>query len=67
VRHYSRLEERKPLTIVEWQEKVGALAVFNAGQYYPDYSYMGLLVSDGAASLSTTVCTSAADVDIPGL
>ena len=47
VRHYSRLAERKPLTIVEWQEKSGALAVFNAGQYYPDYSYMGLLVSEG--------------------
>jgi hypothetical protein len=47
VRHYSRLEERRPLTIVQWQERFGALAVFNAGQYYPDYSYMGLLVSEG--------------------
>jgi hypothetical protein len=31
--------------IEEWQQKTGALAVFNAGQYYPDLSYMGLLIS----------------------
>jgi hypothetical protein len=47
VRHYSREEGGVPLTIVEWQQRTGALAVFNAGQYYPDLSYMGLLVSDG--------------------
>ena len=31
----------------EWQRRSGALAVFNAGQYYGDYSYMGLLASGG--------------------
>jgi len=45
--HYSREAGGVPLTIVEWQQRTGALAVFNAGQYYPDLSYMGLLVSDG--------------------
>ena len=45
--HYSRQEGGVPLTIVEWQQRAGALAVFNAGQYYPDLSYMGLLVSGG--------------------
>src|SRR5574341_1506665 len=47
VHHYAREPERRPRTIVEWQRRTGALAVFNAGQYYPDYSYMGLLVSGG--------------------
>jgi hypothetical protein len=47
VLHYTRQPDRTPLTIVEWQRRTGALAVFNAGQYYPDLSYMGLLVSDG--------------------
>lgn len=47
VLHYSRLPGRQPMTIVEWLRKSEALAVFNAGQYYPDYSYMGLLVSEG--------------------
>ncbi len=47
VHHYSRDPGGVPLSIVEWQQHTGALAVFNAGQYYPDLSYMGLLVSDG--------------------
>ena len=47
VRHYSQEPERTPLDIVEWQRRTRALAVFNAGQYYPDYSYMGLLVCGG--------------------
>ena len=47
VRHYSLLPGTRPPTIVEWQRVTGALAVFNAGQYYEDYSYMGLLVCDG--------------------
>jgi uncharacterized protein YigE (DUF2233 family) len=49
VRHYLDRPEGRPLNIVEWQHATGALAVFNAGQYYPDYSYMGLLVSEGRA------------------
>ncbi len=47
VRHYSLMPEGRPLNIVEWQRRTGALAVFNAGQYYEDFSYMGLLVCDG--------------------
>lgn len=46
VLHYSRAADR-PLEILEWQRRTGALAVFNAGQYYADYSYMGRLVSAG--------------------
>jgi uncharacterized protein YigE (DUF2233 family) len=45
--HYTRETGGEPLTIVEWQKRSGALAVFNAGQYYPDHSYMGLFVSGG--------------------
>lgn len=48
VYHYKSLRASRPPSIVEWQKRSGALAVFNAGQYYPDYSYMGLLVSEGA-------------------
>ncbi|HTM57538.1 MAG TPA: phosphodiester glycosidase family protein [Candidatus Udaeobacter sp.] len=47
VQHYSTKPGRRPLDIVEWQRETGALAVFNAGQFYPDWSYMGLLVSSG--------------------
>jgi hypothetical protein len=47
VRHFSREPERQPLDILEWQRRTGALAVVNAGQYYADYSYMGLLASGG--------------------
>jgi uncharacterized protein YigE (DUF2233 family) len=45
--HYLREPERQPLAISEWMRRTGALAVFNAGQYYPDLSYMGLFVSGG--------------------
>src|SRR5262245_18220403 len=47
VLHFTRQPDHTPLSIVEWQRRTGALAVFNAGQYYPDLSYMGLLVCDG--------------------
>jgi hypothetical protein len=47
VAHYSLTPEARPLNIVEWQHLSGAVAVFNAGQYYPDLSYMGLLVCSG--------------------
>lgn len=49
VHHYTQRPEQKPLSIVEWLRATGATAAFNAGQYYPDYSYMGLLVSEGRA------------------
>lgn len=45
--HYSREPGGVPRSIVEWQRHTGALAVFNAGQYYPDLSYMGLLICGG--------------------
>src|SRR5262245_53950637 len=49
VLHYSREPDKVPLPIVEWQRRTHALAVFNAGQYFPDLRYMGLLVSNGVA------------------
>ena len=52
VHHYTQRPEQRPLSIVEWLRATHAVAAFNAGQYYPDYSYMGLLVSGGRA-LST--------------
>ena len=45
--HYTQQPDRLPLDILEWERRTGAIAVFNAGQYYPDYSYMGLFVSAG--------------------
>ena len=47
VRHFTRSQERRPLDVVEWQRHTKAVAVFNAGQFYPDMRYMGLLASDG--------------------
>ncbi len=47
--HYSRHRSERPFSIVEWQRRTHADVVFNAGQYYPDFAYMGLLVSDGRA------------------
>jgi hypothetical protein len=47
VLHYTLTSEPRPPDIVEWQRRTGALAVFNAGQFYPDWSYMGLLVCSG--------------------
>ncbi len=47
VLHYSSLPGKTPAPIATWLDHTQALAVINAGQYYPDYSYMGLLVSDG--------------------
>src|SRR5207244_13156019 len=47
VHHYHTLPDGRPLPIAEWQRATGALAVFNAGQFYGDWKYMGLLVSGG--------------------
>lgn len=47
VRHYSTDVGGAPLGVLDWLRKSGAVAVVNAGQYYPDSSYMGLLVSSG--------------------
>jgi uncharacterized protein YigE (DUF2233 family) len=47
VRHCTLMSEGRPMDIVGWQRATHAAAVFNAGQYYPDLSYMGLLLSGG--------------------
>lgn len=47
VHHFDLAPERRPLDVVEWQRVTGADAVFNAGQFLPDWSYMGLLVCGG--------------------
>jgi hypothetical protein len=47
VRHHSELSGEEPPNVIEWRARTDAVAVFNAGQYYPDYRYMGLLVSGG--------------------
>jgi len=46
-RYYDRQKPPRLLTVLEWQRSTGALAVFNAGQFYPDFRYMGLLVCGG--------------------
>jgi hypothetical protein len=45
--HYRQEGDPHPPGIGEWVDRTGASALFNAGQYYPDYSYMGLLILDG--------------------
>ncbi len=47
MQHYLTQPDHLPLDILEWERRTGAIAVFNAGQYYPDYSYMGLFASAG--------------------
>ena len=47
VHHYTRLSDPTPLPVVDWLQSTHAIAVFNAGQYYPDNTYMGILVSGG--------------------
>lgn len=47
VRHYTQLDVTTPPGILDWQYRTRAMAVFNAGQFYPDWSYMGLLVAGG--------------------
>ena len=47
VHHYSQTGSGRPLDVVEWHRLTHAVAVFNAGQFYPDYRYMGLLASGG--------------------
>ena len=47
VHHFSQTGSARPLDVVEWQQRTHAVAVFNAGQFYPDFRYMGLLASGG--------------------
>jgi uncharacterized protein YigE (DUF2233 family) len=48
VHYYGASPAGRPLDAVEWQRITGADAVFNAGQFLPDWSYLGLLVSGGS-------------------
>ena len=45
--HFGLAPERRPLDVVGWQRVTHADAVFNAGQFLPDWSYMGVLVCGG--------------------
>ena len=47
VHYFGASPAGKPLDAVEWQHIIGAEAVFNAGQFMPDWTYLGLLVSGG--------------------
>lgn len=47
VRNWEREKPVRLASVLEWQQRTGAFAVFNAGQFYPDMSYMGLLVCGG--------------------
>lgn len=47
VMHFRSEGVSGPLTLEQWMSRTKALAVFNAGQYYPDFSYMGLLIGSG--------------------
>jgi hypothetical protein len=47
VRSVAQDQPPRLLTVLDWLERTRATVVFNAGQYYPDFSYMGLLVCDG--------------------
>ncbi len=44
---FTAAEGEKGFTAEEWLLRKGALAVFNAGQYAADQSYLGLLIVDG--------------------
>jgi hypothetical protein len=48
VHHYTQGKDFEPPDVVQWQRRTKALAVFNAGQFYPDWKYMGLLASGGS-------------------
>ncbi len=47
IRHFTLEPPARPLEIVDWQRRTGAVAVFNAGQFYSDFRYMGLLACGG--------------------
>jgi hypothetical protein len=47
VRHFGLQPGGKPMDAVEWRKLTGADAVFNAGQFLPDWTYMGVLVCGG--------------------
>jgi len=46
--HHERLNG--PLTLPEWQQRTKAVALFNAGLFLENFSYMGLLYSGGQSA-----------------
>ena len=59
-------------TAQEWRRRSNALAVFNAGQYTPGGTYLGLLVRDGrqvghlASQLEALFVSAPRDASLPG-
>ena len=47
VYHYRVEGLDSPLTLGEWHQRTRALALFNAGLFLDDFSYLGLLYKDG--------------------
>ncbi len=47
VYHYRAEGLKSPPTLPEWHQRTQALALFNAGLFLDDFSYMGLLYRDG--------------------
>src|SRR5262245_15990879 len=40
VHYFGMTAEKRPLDAVDWQRATGADAIFNAGQFTPDWSYL---------------------------
>lgn len=47
VYHYRAEGLESPLTLDDWHQRTKALALFNAGLFLDDFSYLGLLYKDG--------------------
>ncbi len=47
VYHYRAEGLESPLTLGDWHQRTKALALFNAGLFMDDFSYLGLLYKDG--------------------
>ncbi len=45
--HYRSEGLESPLTLGDWHQRTKALALFNAGLFMDDFSYLGLLYKDG--------------------
>jgi len=46
--HHERIDH--PLTLPEWQHRTRAVALFNAGLFLDDFSYMGMLYTGGQSA-----------------
>jgi uncharacterized protein YigE (DUF2233 family) len=47
IHHYRSEGLESPLTLDDWHQRTKALALFNAGLFMDDFSYLGLLYKDG--------------------